>query len=132
MDDIVVTLHITSKGKMMDILEKYYMFHKTKLNNQISYELTIKQNIIFDTIVRYDLHGMLPDVCTQSRQQPVSHAFSPLQFTVIQVSTEQHTSGCSPPPPNSTKNQYNATKRSTHPSTRRRTQPIHMKVSKQK
>jgi len=45
------TVHITSKGKMMGILEKYYIFQETKLNYQINNKLTIKQNIIFDTIV---------------------------------------------------------------------------------
>ena len=54
MEDIVDTVHITSKGKMMDTLEKYYIFRETKLNNQINNKLAIKRNIIFDTTVRYD------------------------------------------------------------------------------
>jgi len=66
------TVHITSKGKMMDILEKYYIFCKTKLNNQTNDKVTIKRNIIFDTVVPYDHHRRLPDAYTQSRQQPVS------------------------------------------------------------
>jgi len=31
----------------MEILEKYYIFRKTKLNNQINDKLTIKRNVIF-------------------------------------------------------------------------------------
>jgi len=46
------TLHITSKGKMMDTLEKYYIFREAKLNNQINDKLTVIQNSIFDTVVR--------------------------------------------------------------------------------
>jgi len=68
MEDIMDTVHITSKGKMLYILEKYYIFRKTKLNNQINDNFMIKQNIIFDTIVHYDHHRGLPDACTQSRQ----------------------------------------------------------------
>ena len=72
MDDIMYTVHITSKGKMINILEKYYIFCKTKLNNQINDKVTIKQNIMFDTVVCYNHHRWLPDAYTQSRQQPVS------------------------------------------------------------
>ena len=60
MEYIVQTLHITIKGKIMDTLEKYYIFRETKLNNQISDKLTIKPNSICDTIVRHDHHrGLL-------------------------------------------------------------------------
>jgi len=72
LEHIMYTAHITSKGKMMDILEKYYIFCETKLNNQINNKLTIKQNIIFNTTVHYDHHRGLPDAYTQSRQQPDS------------------------------------------------------------
>ena len=64
MEDILVNIYISSKGKIMDTLEKYYVFRETKLNNQINDKLTIKQNIILDTIVRYDHHRGLPDVYT--------------------------------------------------------------------
>ena len=85
---------------MMDILEKYYVFCETKLNNQINEELTIKWNIIFDTVVCYDHHrGLYSEQTTTS----FSHTRSPLQFTVIQASTEQHMSCRSPPQPRSTK-----------------------------
>jgi len=57
---------------MMDTLEKHYIFCETKLNNQMSDKFTIKQNIIFSNVVRYDRHRGLPDAYTQSRQQPVS------------------------------------------------------------
>jgi len=55
-------IHITSKGKIMDTLEKYYVFRETELNNQINEKLTIKQNIILNTTVRYDHHRGLPDI----------------------------------------------------------------------
>jgi len=48
------TIHITKKGKMMDTLERFHTFRKTKFNNQINDKLTVKANIIFETIVHED------------------------------------------------------------------------------
>jgi len=67
-------LHLTSYGKMMDTLEKYYIFRETKLNKQINDKLIVKQNSIFDTTVRYDHHRGLPNASTQDRQQTDSVA----------------------------------------------------------
>ena len=62
------------KGKMMDTLEKYYIFRETKLNNQINDKLTIKQKSMFDTIVRHDHHRGLPNAYSLDRQHPASDA----------------------------------------------------------
>jgi len=58
---------LTSKGQMMDTLEKFYIFRETKINNQINDRMTVKSNIIFDTIVRNDPHRGLSN--TYSAQQ---------------------------------------------------------------
>jgi hypothetical protein len=42
MEDIMYNIHITSKWKIMDTLEKYYVIRETKLNNQINDKLKIK------------------------------------------------------------------------------------------
>jgi len=47
-------IHITSKGKVMDTIEKYYIYRETKLNNQINDKLTVQPNIIFETLLRQD------------------------------------------------------------------------------
>ena len=60
MDNIMETLHTTGKGRMMDTLERFYIFRETKINNQINDKLTIKPNIIFETIVQNDPHRGLP------------------------------------------------------------------------
>ena len=60
MDNIIETLHTTGKGRMMDTLKRVYIFRKTKIKNQISDRLTIKANIIFETIVQKDPHRGLP------------------------------------------------------------------------
>jgi len=53
------TIHITIKGRMMDTLERYYIFCETKLSHQINDKLTLKSNIIFETIVHEDPHREL-------------------------------------------------------------------------
>jgi hypothetical protein len=45
-------LYSTKKGKLMDAMERFYIFKKTRDNNQINDKNTAKPNIIFDTTVR--------------------------------------------------------------------------------
>jgi hypothetical protein len=44
-------LYRTNKGKLMDTMERYYIYKETQLNNQINDKNITKPNIIFDTIV---------------------------------------------------------------------------------
>ena len=44
-------LHIEKKGKIMNTLENFYICKETKTGNQINDKGTIKQNILFDTII---------------------------------------------------------------------------------
>jgi hypothetical protein len=50
----------SSQDKMMDTLVRFYILPETKINNQINDKLTIKPNIIFETIVQEDPHRGLP------------------------------------------------------------------------
>ena len=52
MESIMETVHITSKGRMMDIFERYYIFRETKLNSQIN-----------DKIIIYLLKAQLNPIC---------------------------------------------------------------------
>jgi len=67
MEDVMDALHITRKWQMLDTLEKYYIFRETKLKIQINGKLTVRQNSVFDTIVRHDHHRGLPESYTQDR-----------------------------------------------------------------
>jgi hypothetical protein len=60
MESVMETLHITNKCRMIYTLEGFYIFRENKLNNQINDKLTVKPNIIFETIVRKDPHRGLP------------------------------------------------------------------------
>jgi hypothetical protein len=51
-------VHTTNKGRMMDTLGRFYIDRETKCNNQINDRLTVKPNVIFETIVHEDPHRM--------------------------------------------------------------------------
>ena len=44
MEDTMDIVHITNKGKMMDTLERYYIYKETKSNKPINDKLTVKPN----------------------------------------------------------------------------------------
>ena len=52
MEDIMDILHVTKKGKMMNTLENFHIYKKTRANNQINDKGIFRQNVIFDTIIR--------------------------------------------------------------------------------
>jgi hypothetical protein len=60
MEDIMKSIHVTTKGYMTDTIEKYYIFRETKINNQINDRFTVQPNTIFETIVKYDPYRGLP------------------------------------------------------------------------
>jgi hypothetical protein len=45
-------LYKTNKGKLMDTMERYYVYKETCLNNQINDKNTAKPNINFKTLIR--------------------------------------------------------------------------------
>jgi hypothetical protein len=58
-------MQITSKGRMLDTSEKFYIYKETKRNNQINDKFTVKPNVIFDILVHKD-----PQITHTSSQQP--------------------------------------------------------------
>jgi hypothetical protein len=54
MEDIMDIIHVTNKGKMMDTLERYYIYKGTVSNNQINDKLTTKPNPIFEAVIHKD------------------------------------------------------------------------------
>jgi transposase-like protein len=61
MEDILDTVHVTNKGKMMDTLERYYIYKERKSNNQINDKLTVKPNPIFETLIHEAPHRGHPN-----------------------------------------------------------------------
>jgi hypothetical protein len=54
---------ITNKGRLMDTLEKFYVFRETKLDNQINDKLAVRPNIIFEIVVQKDPHRGIHNIC---------------------------------------------------------------------
>jgi len=52
MENIMEILHITRKCKIMNTLERFHIYNKTKIDNQINDKCTVKPNIIFDMIIQ--------------------------------------------------------------------------------
>jgi hypothetical protein len=55
-EDIMSTIHTTNKGRLIDTLEKMYIFRETKLDNQVNDKLAVRPNIIFEKIVQKETH----------------------------------------------------------------------------
>jgi hypothetical protein len=54
---------VQDTDKLMDTLERFYIFRETKINNQINDRLTIKPNVIFEAVVQKDSHRGLTAAC---------------------------------------------------------------------
>jgi len=53
-ENIMNVIHTTSKGKMLDTMEKFYIYKKTRINNQINDKCTVKPNVVFETLILED------------------------------------------------------------------------------
>jgi len=47
-------LYTTIKGRLLDTMERYYIYNETRKNNQINDKNTAKPNIIFEKIMQED------------------------------------------------------------------------------
>jgi ferritin-like metal-binding protein YciE len=53
-ENVMDVIHTTGKGKMLDTMEKLYIYKETRINNQIHDKCTVKPNVIFDTLILED------------------------------------------------------------------------------
>ena len=56
MENIMDVVQYTNKGRLMDTLEKFYIYELTCKGSQINDKLTIQRNPIFETVVRHFQH----------------------------------------------------------------------------
>jgi hypothetical protein len=78
MEDIMDIVHITNKGKIMDTLERYYMYKETKSINQINDKLTVKSSAIFETLIhKAPYRGHSNSVTKRPKHNPVVLRHSP-------------------------------------------------------
>jgi hypothetical protein len=50
------SIHIINKERIMDTLERFYIYREIKSNKQINDKLTVKAKAIYETIVHKDPH----------------------------------------------------------------------------
>jgi ferritin-like metal-binding protein YciE len=51
MENIMGVIHTTSEGRMLDTMEKFYIYKETQINNQINDKYTVQPNVIFETLI---------------------------------------------------------------------------------
>jgi len=49
-------VHIANKGRMLDTLERFYIYRETRLGTQINDKLTVRSNPIFEALLPNDPH----------------------------------------------------------------------------
>jgi len=54
MENIMDIINTTNKGKVLNALEKFYIYKETSINNQTNDKCTVKPNVIFDTLIQID------------------------------------------------------------------------------
>jgi len=54
MEDIMEIVHVTGKGKKLDVLESFHIYKEAKTGNQINDKLTVRGNKLFQTIIQQD------------------------------------------------------------------------------
>jgi hypothetical protein len=61
MENSMEILYTTSKGRMLNTIEKFYVYKETKNNSQINDRHTVTPNVIFDTILHKNNDRALKD-----------------------------------------------------------------------
>ena len=51
-EDVMKVLHTVNRGRMMNTLENFHIYKETKVDNQVNDRGTIKQNILFDSLLQ--------------------------------------------------------------------------------
>jgi hypothetical protein len=62
------SLHITTKERMLNTLERFHIYKETVIDNQINNKHTVKPNIMFNVVTRYN-----PDRGHSTQAWPSSH-----------------------------------------------------------
>jgi len=107
MNEIMNVIHFERKEKMLDTLEKFYIYRETKNGNQINDRLTVQSNPIFETILRQSSErGQHPLKAVETPTHVTHRDSTPEQLpkslhsdhnTVDKNSTEQNIEQCQHP-----------------------------------
>jgi hypothetical protein len=59
METVMDVIYTTIKGKILNTMEKFYIYRETQNNNKINDKCTLTPNIIFDTVILKDIDRAL-------------------------------------------------------------------------
>jgi hypothetical protein len=59
MNEIMEVIHVAKKGRMLNMLEKFYIYRETKHGNHINEKLTGQPNLIFEALLQHPTHSEL-------------------------------------------------------------------------
>jgi hypothetical protein len=51
MENIVDVIHTPSEGRMLDTMEKLYIYKETEIDDQINEKCTVKPDVILETLI---------------------------------------------------------------------------------
>jgi hypothetical protein len=83
-DDKMDTINLANKCRMLDTIERFYIYRETQRDNQINVKLTVKSNAISEALVQNDPHRAHPNITI------LSHPHLSQSWQVV------HTSTCKP------------------------------------
>jgi hypothetical protein len=64
MNEIMEVTQAAKKGRMLDMIEKFYIYRETKHGNQINEKLTRQLNLVFEVLLQHPPHsGLQPHTC---------------------------------------------------------------------
>jgi len=49
-------IHVANEGRMLDTLQKFYIYKETQSKNQVNIKLTAQKNLIFETLIQHTPH----------------------------------------------------------------------------
>ena len=56
MENVMEVIRFANKGRMMDAIEKFYIYDATRKGTQINDRLTVQRNPIFEAILKHQQH----------------------------------------------------------------------------
>ena len=51
-DDVMDAIHMANKCRMLDTIERFYIYWQTQRNNRVNDKLTVRSNSIFEALVQ--------------------------------------------------------------------------------
>jgi len=72
MENIVDVIHTMSEGRMLDTMEKLYIYKETEIDDQINEKCTVKPNVIFEKLIVEDTDRAHITLITTRSSAPTS------------------------------------------------------------